>query len=229
MRHGLTLGELGAWFIQTLGLDVDYRVIEMQGWRPDEGPGYGWPLGERAWINPSPNAPNLWMARAYRRHGDGRGRDAVRRPRHNPAARTVRRAGHRRARRHRRDARARAAMARRLRPARLLVRADLPQARGQALQRRPGGHRGARPTTMPPSGPGASRRSHSRRSGGSTPTIRSGATSTTSTRSASAPSTSSTAGRCCASGWMTPSRRGPTSTPWPPPTKRRGRRSGRRS
>jgi uncharacterized protein YbbC (DUF1343 family) len=65
MRHGLTLGELGAWFIQTLGLDVDYRVIEMQGWRPDEGPGYGWPLGERAWINPSPNAPNLWMARAF--------------------------------------------------------------------------------------------------------------------------------------------------------------------
>ena len=27
--------------------------------------GIGWPLGERAWINPSPNAPNLWMARAY--------------------------------------------------------------------------------------------------------------------------------------------------------------------
>ena len=65
MRHGLTLGELGDWFIKTRGLDVDYRVIEMQGWRPDEGPGFGWPLGERAWINPSPNAPNLWMARAY--------------------------------------------------------------------------------------------------------------------------------------------------------------------
>ncbi|MFL5295619.1 MAG: DUF1343 domain-containing protein, partial [Phenylobacterium sp.] len=28
-------------------------------------PGYGWPLGERVWVNPSPNAPNLWMARAY--------------------------------------------------------------------------------------------------------------------------------------------------------------------
>src|SRR5580698_9824426 len=65
MRHGLTLGELGDWFIATLGLKVDYRVIEMQGWRPDQGPGFGWPLGERAWINPSPNAPNLWMARAY--------------------------------------------------------------------------------------------------------------------------------------------------------------------
>ena len=65
MRHGLTLGELGDWFIRTYRLDVDYRVIEMEGWRPDRGPGYGWPLGERAWVNPSPNAPNLWMARAY--------------------------------------------------------------------------------------------------------------------------------------------------------------------
>ncbi len=65
MRHGLTLGELGAWFIDTLKLDVDYSVIEMAGWRPEEGPGFGWPLGERAWVNPSPNAPNLWMARAF--------------------------------------------------------------------------------------------------------------------------------------------------------------------
>jgi uncharacterized protein YbbC (DUF1343 family) len=65
MRHGLTLGELGAWFVATLKLDVDYRVIEMTGWAPDAAPGFGWPLGERVWINPSPNAPNLWMARAY--------------------------------------------------------------------------------------------------------------------------------------------------------------------
>jgi len=65
MRHGLTMGELGQWFISTLKLDVDYRVIEMQGWQPDAAPGHGWPLGERTWINPSPNAPNLWMARAY--------------------------------------------------------------------------------------------------------------------------------------------------------------------
>ena len=65
MRHGLTLGELGAWFIKTLALDVEYRVIEMQGWSPRSAPGFGWPLGERAWVNPSPNAANLWMARAY--------------------------------------------------------------------------------------------------------------------------------------------------------------------
>ena len=65
MRHGLTMGELGYWFIATLKLDVDYKVVTMQGWQPDTAPGYGWPLGERTWINPSPNAPNLWMARAY--------------------------------------------------------------------------------------------------------------------------------------------------------------------
>jgi uncharacterized protein YbbC (DUF1343 family) len=65
MRHGLTMGELGHWFIATLKLDVDYQVITMQGWQPDTAPGYGWPLGVRTWINPSPNAPNLWMARAY--------------------------------------------------------------------------------------------------------------------------------------------------------------------
>jgi uncharacterized protein YbbC (DUF1343 family) len=65
MRHGLTLGELAHWFVRTLKLDVNYRVIEMQGWQPEQGPGFGWPLGERTWVNPSPNAPNLWMARAY--------------------------------------------------------------------------------------------------------------------------------------------------------------------
>jgi uncharacterized protein YbbC (DUF1343 family) len=65
MRHGLTMGELGRWFIKARKLDVDYQVIEMQGWNPDKAPGYGWPIGERAWVNPSPNAPNLSMARAY--------------------------------------------------------------------------------------------------------------------------------------------------------------------
>jgi uncharacterized protein YbbC (DUF1343 family) len=65
MRHGLTLGELGLWFIATLKLDLDYRIVGMQRWQPETAPGFGWPLGERPWINPSPNAPNPWMARAY--------------------------------------------------------------------------------------------------------------------------------------------------------------------
>ena len=65
MRHGLTLGEMGLWFVQRLRLDVRYRVIELEGWQPDAAPGFGWPRGERTWVNPSPNAPNLWMARCY--------------------------------------------------------------------------------------------------------------------------------------------------------------------
>ncbi len=65
MRHGLTMGEMGYWFIRTLKLDVEYDVITMEGWQPAAAPGYGWPLHERSWINPSPNAANLWMARCY--------------------------------------------------------------------------------------------------------------------------------------------------------------------
>jgi uncharacterized protein YbbC (DUF1343 family) len=64
MRHGLTLGEMGQWFVDHFRLDVDYRVIGMDDWRPDAAPGFGWPP-ERIWINPSPNAANLNMARCY--------------------------------------------------------------------------------------------------------------------------------------------------------------------
>ena len=64
MRHGMTLGELGHWFIAHYRLDVDYRVIEIHDWLPEAGPGFGWPM-ERVWVNPSPNAANLNMARAY--------------------------------------------------------------------------------------------------------------------------------------------------------------------
>ncbi len=63
MRHGLTLGEMGHWFIRHFDLNVDYRVIKMHGWEPD-GAGYGWP-SSRIWINPSPNAANVNMARTY--------------------------------------------------------------------------------------------------------------------------------------------------------------------
>ena len=60
MRHGLTMGELARWFKQTLRLDVELEVITM-----DAFPPLGWPLGERVWVNPSPNAPTLGMARCY--------------------------------------------------------------------------------------------------------------------------------------------------------------------
>jgi uncharacterized protein YbbC (DUF1343 family) len=65
MRHGLTMGELALWFVRTLNLDVECEVLTLEGWAPGTGPGYGWPLGERTWVNPSPNAPNLCMARCY--------------------------------------------------------------------------------------------------------------------------------------------------------------------
>jgi uncharacterized protein YbbC (DUF1343 family) len=65
MRHGLTMGELARWFKHTLRLEVDLDVIGMEGWRPEDSPGFGWPLGERVWVNPSPNAPTLAMARCY--------------------------------------------------------------------------------------------------------------------------------------------------------------------
>ncbi|HEY6822759.1 MAG TPA: DUF1343 domain-containing protein [Burkholderiales bacterium] len=65
MRHGLTLGEAAKWFVATLGLDVDLTVVPMEGWAPGRAPGFGWPLGEHAWVNPSPNAGTLSMARCY--------------------------------------------------------------------------------------------------------------------------------------------------------------------
>jgi uncharacterized protein YbbC (DUF1343 family) len=65
MRHGLTMGELARWFVQKLALDVDCEVIAMRGWDSGAAGGYGWPTGERTWVNPSPNAPNVSMARCY--------------------------------------------------------------------------------------------------------------------------------------------------------------------
>jgi uncharacterized protein YbbC (DUF1343 family) len=60
MRHGLTMGELARWYKQSLRLDVELEVVAM-----DAFPPLGWPLGERVWVNPSPNAPTLAMARCY--------------------------------------------------------------------------------------------------------------------------------------------------------------------
>jgi uncharacterized protein YbbC (DUF1343 family) len=54
------MGELARWYRQILRLDVELEVIAM-----DAFPPRGWPLGERVWINPSPNAPTLGMARCY--------------------------------------------------------------------------------------------------------------------------------------------------------------------
>ena len=65
MRHGLTMGELAKWFVRSLRLNVECNVIGLEGWHPAKAPGHGWPLGERSWINPSPNAPSVFTARCY--------------------------------------------------------------------------------------------------------------------------------------------------------------------
>jgi len=65
MRHGLTMGELARWFVATFAIDVELAVIPMHGWDPSAAPGFGWPLGELSWVNPSPNAGSLAMARCY--------------------------------------------------------------------------------------------------------------------------------------------------------------------
>lgn len=65
MRHGLTLGEFARWYVAHRGLKVDLRVIAMKGYQPEAAPGYGWPVCELAWVNPSPNASCLNMARCF--------------------------------------------------------------------------------------------------------------------------------------------------------------------
>jgi uncharacterized protein YbbC (DUF1343 family) len=68
------------------------------GLRTRRSPRFGWPA-DRIWINPSPNAANLNMARAYAGTVMLEGATLSRRARHHPPARTVRRARYRRPRR----------------------------------------------------------------------------------------------------------------------------------
>ncbi len=63
-RHGLTLGELARYMAAHFSLDLALEVIEMEGYRPGEGPGFGWPE-DRVWINPSPAIANLNSARCF--------------------------------------------------------------------------------------------------------------------------------------------------------------------
>jgi len=65
MRHGLTLGEAAKWFVKNKNLQVDLKIVPMQDYNPTIKPGFGWPLGEISWVNPSPNAATLNMARCY--------------------------------------------------------------------------------------------------------------------------------------------------------------------
>jgi uncharacterized protein YbbC (DUF1343 family) len=65
MRHGLTFGELARWLTDRRGLDLELEVVAMEDYDPSAPPGYGWPLHQVSWINPSPNASSLNMARCF--------------------------------------------------------------------------------------------------------------------------------------------------------------------
>jgi len=65
MRHGLTMGEFAQWYVKQRNLNVDLEVIRMEGYQTDTAPGWGWPVFELAWVNPSPNASSLNMARCF--------------------------------------------------------------------------------------------------------------------------------------------------------------------
>jgi uncharacterized protein YbbC (DUF1343 family) len=65
MRHGFTLGEFARWYVAGKSLNVDLRVIPMEGYDPEGAPGYGWPVFELPWVNPSPNASSLNMTRCF--------------------------------------------------------------------------------------------------------------------------------------------------------------------
>lgn len=64
MRHGLTVGELALYYKDFYKMDLELEVIKMKNYKPEKGPGFGWDT-TRAWVNPSPNAASLNMARAY--------------------------------------------------------------------------------------------------------------------------------------------------------------------
>jgi uncharacterized protein YbbC (DUF1343 family) len=61
VRHGMTMGELGRFFREDLGIDCPYRVVQCTGWHRDQ-----W-LDETSlpWVYPSPNMPTLETAAIY--------------------------------------------------------------------------------------------------------------------------------------------------------------------
>ncbi len=61
MRHGMTMAELALFFKQTMNMDIELRVVKMQGWnRSMYFPQTGLP-----WVWPSPNMPTFDTATVY--------------------------------------------------------------------------------------------------------------------------------------------------------------------
>ena len=65
MRHGLTLAEAARWHIAEKNLELDFRAVPCEDYNPLAGPGFGWPEGDRPWVNPSPNIATLNAVRCY--------------------------------------------------------------------------------------------------------------------------------------------------------------------
>jgi uncharacterized protein YbbC (DUF1343 family) len=141
MRHGLTLGELAQWFVKHKGLELELGVVAMEGYDPDAGPGYGWPRDEIPWVNPSPNAASLNMARCFpgtvllegTTLSEGRGTTVPLEVIGAPDIDISRAA--------QAHGVATVSMDARCLGAQLWLRADLPQASGPALSRHPDPHR----------------------------------------------------------------------------------------
>ncbi|MDA7590358.1 DUF1343 domain-containing protein [Pseudomonadales bacterium] len=63
-RYGLTIGELALWMNAQLPQPANLTFIEMRHYSPNTRPSFGWP-SELSWVNPSPNASSLNMARSF--------------------------------------------------------------------------------------------------------------------------------------------------------------------
>ncbi len=61
VRHGMTMGELGVYFRDRLGIRCDLEVLRCEGWRRDD---YADATG-LPWVYPSPNMPTLDTAILY--------------------------------------------------------------------------------------------------------------------------------------------------------------------
>jgi uncharacterized protein YbbC (DUF1343 family) len=61
VRHGLTVGELARLFAAEKGLDLDLKIVAIEGWQR----GDLWDATGLTWVNPSPNMRSLTQALLY--------------------------------------------------------------------------------------------------------------------------------------------------------------------
>lgn len=61
VQHGLTVGELARLFVEEKGLDIDLKVVAVEGWKRCDL----WDATGLTWVNPSPNMRSLTQAMLY--------------------------------------------------------------------------------------------------------------------------------------------------------------------